>query len=150
MKRKSSPMPMDVDGSSKRTRRGNGNNEFRSVKASIVLAVPPVFANRLHSGVEEMLDTMIMRCSTFSLSQPPCLLFIYSFSRSSLVHRRYEPTLNGVVLMHSNVHFLNRNARLQADSPFATCHVGFEALVWNPIRGMKLSASGYRIPFFLC
>jgi len=112
MKRKSSPVPMDVDTSPKRARKEKANNEFRSVKASIVLAVPPVFANRLRSGVEEMLDTMIMR---------------------------YEPTLNGVVLAHSDVHFLDRVARLQADSPFAICHVGFEALVWSPTRGMKLT-----------
>jgi len=70
MKRKGSPVPMDVDGSPKRARKEKANDEFRSVKASIVLAVPPVFANRLHSGVEEMLDTMIMRCSTFSFSKP--------------------------------------------------------------------------------
>ena len=52
---------MDVDGSPKRARKGKETDEFCSVKASIVLAVPPVFANRLHYGVEEMLDTMIMR-----------------------------------------------------------------------------------------
>ena len=54
---------MDVDGSPKRARKEKENDEFRSVKASIVLSVPPVFANRLRSGVEEMLDTMIMRSS---------------------------------------------------------------------------------------
>jgi len=52
---------MDVDGSPKRARKGKENDEFCSVNASIVLAVPPVFANRLRYGVEEMLDTMIMR-----------------------------------------------------------------------------------------
>jgi DNA-directed RNA polymerase I subunit RPA43 len=61
MKRKSSPEPVDVESSSKRARKEKGNDGFRSVKASIVLAVPPVFANRLRYGVEEMLDTMIMR-----------------------------------------------------------------------------------------
>lgn len=39
----------------------NADSEFRSVRASVVLAVPPVFANRLRDGVEEMLDTMTMR-----------------------------------------------------------------------------------------
>ena len=58
--------------------------------------------------------------------------------------RRYEPTLNGVVLAHSDVHFLNPVAQLQADSPFAICHVGFDALIWKPTRGMKLSASIHR------
>ena len=53
---------MDVDSSpKKKARKEKGNDGFRSVKASIVLAVPPVFANRLRYGVEEMLDTMIMR-----------------------------------------------------------------------------------------
>ncbi|KAF8273007.1 hypothetical protein EI94DRAFT_1677401 [Lactarius quietus] len=89
----------------------NTDSEFRSVRASVVLAVPPIFANRLRDGVEEMLDTMTMR---------------------------YEPTLNGVVLAHSNVRFLEHVARLQGDSPFAICHVEFEALVWSPQRGMSL------------
>ena len=129
MKRKGSPTPVDMDSSPKRARKGKENEEFFSVKASIVLSVPPVFANRLRYGVEEMLDTMIMRCA-----YTPHLPFFFSF-------RRYEPTLNGVVLAHSDVHFLDRVARLQADSPFSICHVGFDALIWKPTRGMKLSAS---------
>jgi DNA-directed RNA polymerase I subunit RPA43 len=60
-KRKSSPVPMDVGAPSKRAHKEKADSEFRSIKASIVLAVPPVFANRLRDGVEEMLDTMIMR-----------------------------------------------------------------------------------------
>ena len=130
MKRKSSPLPMDVDSSPKRARKGKETDEFCSVKASIVLAVPPVFANSLHYGVEEMLDTMIMRYVCIHI-------FRNSFFPSP---SRYEPTLYGVVLTHSDVHFLNRVARLQADSPFAICHVGFDALIWRPTRGMKLSA----------
>lgn len=35
--------------------------EFRVVNATIVLPVPPVFANNLRGGVEEMLDSMVMR-----------------------------------------------------------------------------------------
>jgi len=131
MKQKSSPPPVDVDSSPKRARKGKDNEEFCSVKASIVLSVPPVFANRLRYGVEEMLDTMIMRCA-----YTPHFPFFSLFS-----FRRYESTLNGVVLAHSDVHFLDRVARLQADSPFAICHVGFDALIWKPCRGMKLSAS---------
>ncbi|KAH9007965.1 hypothetical protein EDB83DRAFT_2212827 [Lactarius deliciosus] len=108
---------MNAEGSPERAPRhrgkgkDNADGEFRSVKASVVLAVPPVFANRLRDGVEEMLDTMTMR---------------------------YEPTLNGVVLAHSDVHFLDPVAQLQGDSPFAICRVGFEALVWSPQRGMSL------------
>jgi DNA-directed RNA polymerase I subunit RPA43 len=121
---------MDLDGSPKRARKVRENDEFCSVKASIVLAVPPVFANRLRCGVEEMLDTMIMR---YAQTLPLFTSFISSRSR------RYEPTLNGVVLAHSDVHFLDRVARMQADSPFAICRVGFDALIWKPTRGMKLS-----------
>ncbi|KAI0305646.1 hypothetical protein B0F90DRAFT_1624855 [Multifurca ochricompacta] len=117
LKRKNSPVPRQLDAPSKRARekgkeKAASPSEFRSVKASIVLAIPPVFANRLRDGVDEMLDAMVMR---------------------------YEPTLNGVVLAHSGVHFLDRVARLQADSPFAICHVGFDALIWSPLRGMKLA-----------
>ncbi len=70
---------MGVDRSPKRARKEKENNEFCSVKASIVLAVPPVFANRLRYGVEEMLDTMIMRCA---YTHSPCSTqFLSSLSR---------------------------------------------------------------------
>ena len=141
MKRKGSHPPMDVDGSAKRAHKGKENDEFCSVKASIVLSVPPVFANRLRHGVEEMLDTMIMKCAHTHHRT-------HNFFFQS---RRYEPTLNGVVLAHSDVHFLDRVARLQADSPFTICHIGFDALIWKPTCGMKLSASVYHafllVPF---
>jgi hypothetical protein len=108
----------------------NADSEFRSVRASVVLAVPPVFANRLRDGVEEMLDTMTMRSA---------LWLMHSYGHLVLIRpARYEPTLNGVVLAHSDVRFLDNVARLQGDSPFAICHVGFEALVWSPQRGMSL------------
>ena len=48
------------------------------------------------------------------------------------------------MLAHSDMHFLNPVARLQADSPFSICHVGFDALIWRPTRGMKLSACVHR------
>lgn len=37
------------------------DSEFRVVKSSLVLSVPPVFAANPRAGVEEMLDSMIMR-----------------------------------------------------------------------------------------
>ncbi len=37
-------------------------SEFRVVNASLVLSVPPVFAANPLVGVQEMLDSMIMRC----------------------------------------------------------------------------------------
>ncbi|KAI9463706.1 hypothetical protein BJY52DRAFT_1253191 [Lactarius psammicola] len=58
---------------------------------------------------------------------------------------RHEPMLKGVVLAHSNVHFLNHVARLQGDSPFTICHVRFEVLVWSPQRGMSLLALDGRV-----
>lgn len=36
-------------------------SEFRAINASLVLSIPPVFASDLRAGVEEMLDSMIMR-----------------------------------------------------------------------------------------
>lgn len=36
-------------------------SEFRMVNASLVLSIPPVFASDLRTGVEEMLDNMVMR-----------------------------------------------------------------------------------------
>jgi hypothetical protein len=77
---------------------------------------------RLRYGVEEMLDRL--------WGARTHLLDFFSHSR------RYEPTLNGVVLAHSDVHFLDRVARLQANGPFAICHVGFDALNRKPTRGI--------------
>lgn len=37
-------------------------SEFLVTKATLKLSVPPVFASDLRAGVEEMLDSMIMRC----------------------------------------------------------------------------------------
>lgn len=37
------------------------DGEFQVVKASLVLSVPPVFAANPRAGVEELLDSMIMR-----------------------------------------------------------------------------------------
>jgi DNA-directed RNA polymerase I subunit RPA43 len=36
-------------------------SEFHVINASLVLSIPPVFASDLRAGVEEMLDSMIMR-----------------------------------------------------------------------------------------
>ena len=35
---------------------------FRVVRASLTVSVPPVFAMNLRGGVEELLDSMLMRC----------------------------------------------------------------------------------------
>lgn len=41
--------------------------EFRVAQASLAVSVPPMFANNLREGVEEMLDSMLMRCVTSHL-----------------------------------------------------------------------------------
>lgn len=101
---------------------------FRDVKASLVVSIPPVFAKNLRLGVEEMLDSMVMRCVGTSYLY---LSYIYQF--------RYIPALEGVVLSHSDLTFLNGPATILGDSPFAKCKVGFNATVWCPQAGMKLS-----------
>ncbi|KAG1874667.1 hypothetical protein DFJ58DRAFT_758165 [Suillus subalutaceus] len=86
-------------------------SEFRVTKATITLSVPPIFACNLRAGAEEMLDSMIMR---------------------------YIPSLCGVLLAHSNLHFLSPTASINADCPFAICNVTFDATVWSPSIAMKL------------
>ncbi|KAI0645566.1 hypothetical protein C8Q79DRAFT_965182 [Trametes meyenii] len=85
---------------------------FRVARATLTLTVPPVFAADLRGGVEEMLDSMLMR---------------------------YIPALQGVVLAHDRLQFLDRVASVKADCPFAICKVAFDATVWSPQVGMKLA-----------
>ena len=59
--------------------------------------------------------------------------FVYWFSR-------YIPALQGVVLAHDKLEFLDRTATIKADCPFANCRVAFDATVWSPQVGMKLGA----------
>jgi len=54
---------------------------------------------------------------------------------------RYIPAFEGVVLAHSNLHFLDHKATIKADCPYAVCNVGFDATVWSPHIGMKLGTS---------
>ncbi|TCD61702.1 hypothetical protein EIP91_008032 [Steccherinum ochraceum] len=91
---------------------GDGEGEFRVFQATLALSIPPVFASNLRAGAEEMLDSMVMR---------------------------YIPALQGVVLSHSNLQFLESAATIKADCPFSNVTVVFEAMVWSPQVGMKLS-----------
>ncbi|KAI9060323.1 hypothetical protein FKP32DRAFT_1595714 [Trametes sanguinea] len=88
------------------------DDAFRVVRASLTVTVPPVFAADLRGGVEEMLDSMLMR---------------------------YIPALQGVVLAHDHLRFLDNVATIKADCPFAICKVAFDATVWSPQVGMKLA-----------
>lgn len=47
-----------------KARAGAGESEFRVVQASMVISIPPVFANNLRAGVEDMLDSLVMRYAT--------------------------------------------------------------------------------------
>ncbi|KAH8828295.1 hypothetical protein DL96DRAFT_1602599 [Flagelloscypha sp. PMI_526] len=87
------------------------NTEFRSIRSSLTLSIPPVFARDVRQGALELLDSMIMR---------------------------YIPALEGVVLAHSNLRILNNISRIVADSPYLVCNVEFEATVWGPRIGMTL------------
>ncbi|OAX36564.1 hypothetical protein K503DRAFT_744150 [Rhizopogon vinicolor AM-OR11-026] len=89
----------------------SSTSEFLVTRATLKLSIPPVFASNLRAGAEEMLDSMIMR---------------------------YIPSLSGVLLAHSNLHFLSPTASVTADCPFAVCTVGFDATVWSPRIAMKL------------
>ncbi|KAI8972237.1 hypothetical protein BD414DRAFT_500628 [Trametes punicea] len=88
------------------------DDAFRVVRASLTVTVPPVFAADLRGGVEEMLDSMLMR---------------------------YIPALQGVVLAHDRLEFLDKVATIKADCPFAICKVALDATVWSPQVGMKLA-----------
>lgn len=39
------------------------DTEFHVVNTSLVVSIAPIFANNLRVGVEEMLDSMVMRCA---------------------------------------------------------------------------------------
>ncbi|KAF9461308.1 hypothetical protein BDZ94DRAFT_1310738 [Collybia nuda] len=103
---------MEKPAKDKRDKKGKARDtEFHVVRASLMLSIPPMFASNPRVGVEEMLDSMIMR---------------------------YIPALRGVVLSHSNLLFLTKSAAIQADCPFLVCNVGFDATLWSPHVGMKL------------
>ncbi|KAK0212929.1 hypothetical protein DFS33DRAFT_1464601 [Desarmillaria ectypa] len=102
----------DNDHSKKKDKKGKGReSDFHVVQASLVLSIPPKFADNPKSGVNEMLDSMVMR---------------------------YIPGLQGVVLSHSNLTFLDEMASIKADCPFLVCRVTFDATVWSPHVGMRL------------
>ncbi|TFY65227.1 hypothetical protein EVJ58_g2109 [Rhodofomes roseus] len=102
----------EKDKSKKRDKgKGRATEEFRVVRATMYISIPPVFANNLRSGAEEMLDSLLMR---------------------------FIPAFQGVMLAHDNMEFLSSTAIVKADCPFANCQVAFDATVWSPQIGMKL------------
>ncbi|EJU04272.1 hypothetical protein DACRYDRAFT_40340, partial [Dacryopinax primogenitus] len=87
---------------------------FVRLHARMTLSIPPKFANNPKKGAEEMLDALVMR---------------------------YSPTLEGILLAHTQLQFLCPTALLIADSPFSAANVSFVALVWRPRIGMRLRGS---------
>ncbi|KAH7108247.1 hypothetical protein BKA62DRAFT_15551 [Auriculariales sp. MPI-PUGE-AT-0066] len=85
--------------------------EFRTVDAQTLISIPPTYAFEPLKCAAEMLDSMLMR---------------------------YIPALQGVMLSHSNIHFLEQKASFVGACPFAVCTVAFRALVWGPSIGMRL------------
>ncbi|KZT21374.1 hypothetical protein NEOLEDRAFT_1139478 [Neolentinus lepideus HHB14362 ss-1] len=109
--------------------------EFRVARASLVVSIPPVFAGNPRGGVEEMLDSIVMRY----VFGPHKMSWIVCMVDLEVVYvYRYVPSLQGVVLAHSNLQFLDQKASIKADCPYAICNVGFDATVWSPHAGMKL------------
>ncbi|KAG8980652.1 hypothetical protein FRB90_007575 [Tulasnella sp. 427] len=109
--------PLEVHGHHKSKSKGKRKmkddaSPFVVVSASTRLSIPPVFAAKPLAGVEEMLDSMVMK---------------------------HIPSLKGVVLAHSNVQFLEGTAQILNECPFTICNVGFDALVWSPRVGMRLT-----------
>jgi DNA-directed RNA polymerase I subunit RPA43 len=43
----------------------SAEGEFKVVNGSLIVSIPPIFANSPRTGVEEMLDSMVMRCVVF-------------------------------------------------------------------------------------
>ena len=113
------------------------DNQFQVATTSLVLSVPPIFAGNPKGGVEEILDSMVMR---YLHSKPSSKLFSNSV--------RYVPALQGVVLSHSNLKILNNTATIRGDSPFLVCTVVFDATVWSPRVGIKLCT--FLLFFFFC
>jgi DNA-directed RNA polymerase I subunit RPA43 len=110
--------------------------EFKRIQARMTISLPPIFVQDPTEGIEEMLDSMILRYVLFKGMQP----------HESIVHAcpgRFVPSLNGVVLAHSNLRLSSEKAAIQFDCPYATCHITFEALVWSPAIGMKLCSFSY-------
>lgn len=126
------------DAKSKEQKRDKGkaradSGEFKVLNATMSVSIPPVFANNLRTGAEEMLDSMVMRFVQTILREctPSCIITLH-------VEIRYIPALQGVVLAHDSLQFIDSTATIKADCPFANCRIAFAATVWSPRVGMKL------------
>ncbi|KAI0699572.1 hypothetical protein BC835DRAFT_539835 [Cytidiella melzeri] len=99
------------DGKKKKKTREPTHGQFKVVRATLAISIPPVFASRPREGAEEMLDSVVMR---------------------------YVPALQGVLLAYENLQFMSTSAIIKGDCPFANCTITFDATVWSPRVGMQL------------
>jgi DNA-directed RNA polymerase I subunit RPA43 len=134
-KRKQAGAGNNTEVPSKRTKNEGKrrDTEFHVVKASLVVSIPPIFASNPRAGVEEMLDSMVMRYAIY--------LQLSYVSLDAFHNARYIPAFCGVVLSHNNLRFFAKEAAIQADCPHLVCTVGFDATIWSPRIGMKLGSS---------
>ncbi|KAG8779139.1 hypothetical protein FRC12_024613 [Ceratobasidium sp. 428] len=86
--------------------------DFKLVRARTNISVPPRFVGDTRRGVEEILDNLVMR---------------------------YVPSLRGVLLSHRNLTFVQDVTIIYAEGPFPTTTVEFDAGVWAPEVGMRIT-----------
>lgn len=86
--------------------------EFKLVRARTNISLPPRFAGDARRGVEEILDNLVMR---------------------------YVPSLHGVLLSHKDHKFASNVAIMYAEGPYPTTQVEFDAGVWAPEVGMRIT-----------
>ncbi|KAJ1304967.1 hypothetical protein OPQ81_005706 [Rhizoctonia solani] len=87
-------------------------SEFKLVRARTSISLPPKFAGDARRGVEEILDNLVMR---------------------------YVPSLRGVLLSHKDHTFASNVALMYAEGPYPTTQVEFDAGVWAPEVGMRIT-----------
>jgi hypothetical protein len=59
-----------------KSKASSSSGEFKVVNASLVVSIPPVFAGNPRAGVEEMLDSMVMRW-VIALSTRSLIIFYW-------------------------------------------------------------------------
>lgn len=110
------------------------DGQFKVIRATLAVSIPPMFASKPREGAEEMLDSLVMRYAFLSpVRKVLC-------DKWAVCNFRYVPALQGILLAHNNLRFMSSSATIKGDCPFANCTVIFDATVWSPRVGMKLGA----------
>ncbi|KAG4302029.1 hypothetical protein PCANB_001908 [Pneumocystis canis] len=79
-------------------------NPFYNLEIESYISIPPVYSNCPMEGVKYYLDTMILS---------------------------YLPNIQGIMLAHRNCEFIDKEAKIYHESPFAFAWVKFEMLIWR-------------------